>query len=152
MSITADIVTRRPYGHSCNYLDESGFNKKWKDAVLGTVASRLLFRQFPLLNVLTALPLSLLVKLNPGIADMKQLFRQLSIQKVNTDTSRKNDSKTIFDGVNNPDIPPDQRTSDHLLHEGRKMLIAGTEMTANALTTSLCYLVLPEYQAALSNL
>lgn len=155
-AMTADVITRHGWGQSGNYLEHGSFNKQWKDAVIGTMGSRVLFRHFPfMLNILTAMPLSLLLWIDLGVADIlkiEDLVRRLSIENVNRGATRKQESKTIFDALNDPDLPPDQRTAEHLVDEGHILLLAGTETTAKALTTGLCYLLLPENKNVLMTL
>lgn len=74
------------------------------------------------------------------------------LENVNRGATRKQESKTIFDALNDPDLPPDQRTAEHLVDEGHILLLAGTETTAKALTTGLCYLLLPENKNVLMTL
>ncbi|CAI7582100.1 unnamed protein product [Penicillium crustosum] len=147
-AMTADVITRHAWGQSGNYLDHGNFNKQWKDAVAGTMASRVLFRHFPyMLHILMAVPLPILLKLDPGVADILKiegLVRRLSVENVNRGIVEKQEGKTIFDALNNVSVPPEQRTAKHLIDEGHILLLAGTETTAKALSTCLCYLLLAE--------
>ncbi|KAJ5771747.1 hypothetical protein N7520_002276 [Penicillium odoratum] len=154
-AVTADIITQHAYGQSCNHLEDPDFNKKWKDAVLETMGSRVSIKHFPiLLSFLRVIPLGIMLLINSGIAEIlriEALIRKLSHQKIqNSKVGPKEGKMTIFDAMNDEIVPAEQRTPEYLVDEGHILLLAGTETTAKTLTTCMFYLL--ETPSALSKL
>ena len=99
------------------------------------------FRFFPLLSIITrAMPRWFLSRLKPesaSVLDMQDLVTQQSTsEKKLTTTSRK----TIFDGLNDPSVPLEERTPRRLEDEGLVVLLAGSETTARVLTLAAFYI------------
>lgn len=144
-ALTADTITQHTYGESIGHLDWPDFNVGWKNSVRDTMGSRVLMKHFPLLLLLLrAMPTGILSQLNSGIAQISKiegLIKELSKRSINQDGESPKRNKTILDALTDPSLPPEQRTSEFLTDEGHILLLAGTETTANALTTALVYLL-----------
>jgi cytochrome P450 len=144
-ALTADTITEHTYGESIGHLDRPDFNIGWKNSVRDTMGSRVLMKHFPLLLfLLRAMPTGILSRLNSGIAEISKieaLIKELSKRSIKRGKESLKRNKTILDALTDPSLPPEQRTSEFLTDEGHILLLAGTETTANALTTALVYLL-----------
>lgn len=145
-ALTMDIITHYSYGASYNYLDEDDFKISWKNAVLDASANGALLRHFPsVFTISKRIPPWLLKKLDPQAAvllEIQQMVRKQSIESLENRASKKESSQnTVFDALNDPSLPPEERTLDRLQDEGQILLGAGSETTAKTLTTITFHLL-----------
>lgn len=143
-ALTMDIITRYSYGESYNYLDEDDFKISWKNAVLDASANGAMMRHFPfMLTVSKSIPPWLLKKLDPQIAvllEIQHMVRKQSMESLES-RSGKTSQDTVFDALNDPSLPPEERTIDRFQDEGQILLAAGSETTAKTLTTITFHLL-----------
>ncbi|KAK4862118.1 hypothetical protein LT330_003256 [Penicillium expansum] len=143
-AMTGDIITKYAYGKDFGYLEADDYKAKWNAAVKGSLKAGMFFRHFPLLDFFKVLPPRLAQALNPGIEEL--LFVEGLVRKqVQTllliPTNEVKSERTIYDALLDPAVPAEEKTVDRLTDQGHLLLVAGTETTANALTTIAFHLL-----------
>ena len=140
-AFTADLISQYSWGVSSGFLDDENFNNSFRQAVNEMAPFGHINRFFPILGIIArAMPRWLLSRLKPkatSVLDMQDTVAQKSSsQKKLTKTSRK----TVFDGLSDPSLPPEERTPCRLEDEALAVLLAGTETTARVLTLAVFYI------------
>ena len=138
---TADLISEYSWGVSSGFLDNENFNNSFLPAVNEMSNFVHIYRFFPILGtIVRGMPRWLLSRLQPGatsILDMQDMVaQQATAEKKPAKTSRK----TIFDGLSDPSVPPEERLPRRLEDEGLIVILAGTENTARVLATAAFYL------------
>ncbi len=140
-AFTADLISQYSWGVSSGFLDDENFNNSFLQAAHELAPLLHVYKFFPILGTMAkAMPRRLISRLIPkatSLLDMQNtVTQQFSSQKKPTKTSRK----TIFDGLNDPSVPPNERTPRRLEDEGTIVLLGGTETTARVLALAAFYI------------
>ena len=140
-AFTADLISQYSWGVCSDFLDDKNFNNKFRQATNEMALLVHVFRFFPLLSTITrAMPRWFLSRLKPesaSVLDMQDLVTQQSTSKKKLNTTSR---KTIFDCLNDPSVPLEERTPRRLEDEGLVVLLAGSETTARVLTLAAFYI------------
>ena len=142
-AMTGDIITKYAYGKDFGYLEDNDYKAKWKAAVSGSLKTGVLFRHCPFLDLYKFLPSTLVQVVSPGIGEIlfiEDLIRKQVERLLSTTKDAKAES-TIFDALLDPAVPAEEKTADRLTDQGHMLLVAGTETTANTLTTIAFHLL-----------
>ncbi|KIX97334.1 uncharacterized protein Z520_06786 [Fonsecaea multimorphosa CBS 102226] len=146
--LTMDIITDYSFSNCYNCLDEPDFAPVWVQAVDSLSVQSHVNKQFPwMLSVMGLLPLWLIEKLNPHI--MRMINFQISLTQqvlqimADKDAANKNQSHpTIFhELIHTTELPPEEKTLQHLVEEGQSVVGAGIVTTSHYLNTT-CYHIL----------
>ena len=140
-AFTADLISQYSWGVSSGFLEDENFRNDFRQAANEMAAFMHVYLFFPILSTIAKnMPRWLLSRIKPNatsVLDMQATVAQQSTsQRKPTPTSRK----TIFDGLSDPSVPPEERTPSRLEDEGLIVLLAGTETTARALATAAFYI------------
>ncbi|KAE8153238.1 cytochrome P450 [Aspergillus avenaceus] len=137
--LTADLVSHYTYGESMGVLDSKDMKNDFRDAIrsLGSICH--LTRFFAIFHGLIDGAPALLEWIQPtskGLLDTRRKVEKKAMHRLN-ETKGKNtkSTKTIFDYICDPAIPPEERSLARVKDEAFIFLLAGTESTARVLTT-----------------
>jgi cytochrome P450 len=145
MALTMDIMSEYCFGKSCDYLQEPDFKREWNELIellTETVGTR---RAFPWMTpLLQAMPVGPLLKLMPSweflVNWQKDLKRQA--EAIISDADKKRPESIFSTLLENPDVPPEEKTLRRLTDEGEVLLAAGSETSARTLAYTTCYILL----------
>jgi len=149
-ALTADVITHYCYGWARGYLDDEDSSKSndLVDAVNGLMTMFHVNRFFPfLIKYLLALPLALVRRIQPCMADLfdtKARLRQQAKETLEKRSSmhiKAGPGGNIFDALTGPEVPEIEKSLDRLEDEGALLLGAGTETTARALAVSMFHVM-----------
>lgn len=143
MALTMDIICQYAFAKDDNMLAKPDFNIAWKEMLIGAFEGGALLRQFPWMFTMTnAVPDRMMGFLMPSMSlmvDWKAGVRRRVTQILNRTESVSH--RTIFHDLRDSHLPPHEKTLDRLCDEGQIITGAGSETTANTLTTILFYLL-----------
>lgn len=165
-ALTLDVISEYCYGDCYDCLQDPAFAPEWKRAMQGGFDATNVTKHFIwLLRLVNSLPAWLAVKMNPDIAVFVQSKARMSAQartifaeqqqqqkqqqragpsKDDNETGEKVSQprpKTIFHGIMQADLPPEEKTADRLADEAFVLLVAGAETTARTLCVIMCHLL-----------
>lgn len=109
-------------------------------------------KQFPImLQILDSLPRSMVTKMNPDMAVFLNAKDDVSKQAIDIMQDRDNEkqsnaasdekARTIFHGILQTKLPPQEKTVERLVDEAFVLIVAGAETTAKVLTVTLTQLI-----------
>ncbi|KAB8231208.1 cytochrome P450 [Aspergillus alliaceus] len=145
-ALTSDIITHYCYGTSWGYLDDEDMRSDVRQVANDITRLVHVNRAFPsLANMARKLPLWVLYLIQPGrsaVLDLQTVIYEQSKQTLHgekydighSDANGKH--TTIYDQLNDPRIPAEERTLQRLQDEGLLLLAAGTETTARGLAVA----------------
>ncbi|RAL15168.1 cytochrome P450 [Aspergillus homomorphus CBS 101889] len=150
-SLSADIITHYAYGSDCGFLDNPSESNLILKGAHEIIQACHVHRFFPqVLTVLQVVPPWILRRVRPnlsGIFDMQDRITQQSndslrqVAKHEALASDYRPRRTIFDAINDPALPPQERTLQRLREEAFTVLGAATETTEGALTIAMFHLL-----------
>ncbi|KAK0112469.1 hypothetical protein ONS96_001706 [Cadophora gregata f. sp. sojae] len=148
-AVTSDIISDYCFGESYNNLDKEDFNERFFSAFRESVKGYHFACWNPwLVPTMRALPQSLVVILMPQVdvflSMVKDLINTINIIKEETKNDKPNDNigTTIFHGLlHNPNLSAADKTDDRLIDEGRVLIGAGTDTSANTLAAITYHLL-----------
>lgn len=148
-ALTSDIIGEYCFGGGENYIEAPGFNAMVLDATDALTENMHVTVQLQWLpKLMDKLPDKLVeAMVGPGLAKFNDLKRHC-ISKIketmkNLGDFRDVEYRTIFhDLLENPSLPPEDKTVDRLWQEAQLLLSAGTVTTATAIGSALVYLLL----------
>ncbi len=158
-AFTADLISQYSWGVSSRFLDDENFNNNVRRAGNSLASILHFYKFFPILiPIARAMPRWLISRLNPiatALLDMqntvsqqfdshhqkkKKLKPEPEPESESESEPDKTSRKTLFDGLSDPTVPPEERTPRRLEDEGLIVLLAGTESTARALALAAFYI------------
>ena len=108
-----------------------------------------LIKQMPwILSLMTSLPDSWTVKMDPNMASYVKLQRDVQRQVaevqsgIDTSSAKDRSHPTIFQEILQSNLPPKEKTTARLAQDGQVTVVAGTLTTAWVLTVSVVHLLL----------
>ncbi|GMF72245.1 unnamed protein product [Aspergillus oryzae] len=143
-ALTADIVTTYFYGQNFDYLGNEGFKFQVRDAILGLIQFYHFTRFFPwIANTIKKLPIPIMRLIHPGAAYLVSSQEEIKDSiRASLDKGNKADAKSVIvQALEDPTIPPQERTLDRLGDEGTTIIFAGTETTARALSVGMFHIL-----------
>ncbi|KAJ1712536.1 cytochrome P450 [Aspergillus flavus] len=143
-ALTADIVTTYFYGQNFDYLGNEGFKFQVRDAILGLIQFYHFTRFFPwIANTIKKLPIPIMRLIHPGAAYLVSSQEEIKDSiRASLDKGNKADAKSVIvQALEDPTIPPQERTLGRLGDEGTTIIFAGTETTARALSVGMFHIL-----------
>ncbi|RHZ61391.1 hypothetical protein CDV55_104001 [Aspergillus turcosus] len=143
-ALTADIVTKYFYGKSFDYLGNEGFRFQVRDAILGLIQFYHFTRFFPwVADTIKRLPIPIMRLIHPGASYLVSSQQEIkdSIRASLDKGSKESAKAVIVQALEDPTIPPQERTLDRLGDEGTTIIFAGTETTARALSVGMFHIL-----------
>ncbi|KIW89319.1 uncharacterized protein Z519_10173 [Cladophialophora bantiana CBS 173.52] len=147
-ALTMDVITDYAFANCYNCLDEPDFAPVWPEAVDSVSEQSHVNKQFPwLLPVMKLVPLWLVERINPHIMRLINfqigLTQQVAEIMKDKDTSNKNQSHpTIFhELIHTRELPPEEKTLEHLVDEGQSVVAAGQVTTTHYLNTTAYHIL-----------
>ncbi|KAH8424441.1 cytochrome P450 [Aspergillus melleus] len=145
-ALTSDIITHYCYGRSWGYLTDKNFDSHIRDVVNDAatyVHVNRFFSWFP--NILRLIPAQLMCFVQPGKAVVFDIQKAIYKHSLETGTEALKDTEKLhqgnmFDRLNDPSVPAEERTLPRLQDEGMTLLTAGTETTSRAITVAAYHL------------
>lgn len=142
-ALTGDVICHYTYGESAGYLEKENFENEFRDAVTAASVFGHFTRFFPVLvSMLGSMP-SVILWLQPkykGFFNMERKLNQQSLAALQNTSNEKDSTRTIFNALSDPSLPPKERTLERLRNEAMAVMGAGTETTARVLTMGSFYL------------
>ncbi len=140
-AFAADLISQYSCGVSSGFLDDENFNNNFRQASNEITTFLHVYRFFPILCTISrAMPRWLISKLKPNAASILDIRDTVIKQSTSEKKTPKGSRKTIFDGLSDPSVPPNERTPRRLEYEGLTVLLGGSETTARALALAAFYI------------
>ncbi|KAF2835994.1 cytochrome P450 [Patellaria atrata CBS 101060] len=134
---TCDVITGYSFGKSTNYLKQQDFNIAFFSAVdaMFALAWPLTYIWWlgPLLN---STPPLIMGYVNPGFKSLRgmQVEWIKQIEDIRTSPDLKSNNSTIFHGVLNSKLPPEEKSPSRLYQDAQQLVFAGQDTTAYTLS------------------
>ncbi|KAH8658663.1 cytochrome P450 [Tricladium varicosporioides] len=153
MCFTTDVITSFALSHSWNFLDAKDFNPWWWETTQNTAAMTKWTKQFPwIFPIMQSLPDFIVAAMNPSlilVLNMQRKIKQLAIDTMPAKTKSKTEQanfpdgapRTIFQEILKSNLPPEEKTIDHLWQAGQNVIGAGADTVALVLTLTTYYLL-----------
>lgn len=145
-AMTADLITNYFFGYHYDYLSNPHFENPVREGTRGVSEMFHWMRFAPWLTpVIRALPLFVVRRIQPAMADLVELRR--SIEKTITGILQAKGAgvptpnSALIEALDDERIPPKERMLPRLADEGQVLLFAGTENSARALSVGFFYLL-----------
>ncbi|KAK3174712.1 hypothetical protein OEA41_001958 [Lepraria neglecta] len=143
-----DVVSQYSFGHDNDLLRDpiraASLRANLSELLLGVKINQ----HFPwIVETLELLPMALAKHIMPpGVLDMKAFSARISedIEQVLHDSNdvKRGEKRSIFYELrDNPNLPPSEKSSLRLEHEGTLLVMAGTESTAKSLAITHFHLI-----------
>lgn len=151
-AVTLDVITEYCFDACYNCIEDPDLGK-WKRLMSGIFEGAPLGKTFPrMMALMQSLPRPVATTLNP---DLSALFESLDLihkqareiyeaekGAVDSKTPQTEErAKTIFHGIMDSSLPPEEKTIDRLADEAFVVIVAGGETTARVLTVIFSYLL-----------
>ncbi|KAF4547082.1 Chitin synthase D-like protein [Elsinoe fawcettii] len=146
-----DTVCEHSFGQTWDCLQTADFGAQWKDILSILLCSLPILKHIPwLLQYLDVLIGTRWDALNPnfgaytGVRKLitSQLRRLIANKQSRQDKSQSDyQSSTVFDAVLQSDLPDQEKTESRVSDEAFALVIAGSEITASALTNLIYHLL-----------
>lgn len=149
-ALAADVIYAQFFGAHLDYLSDPGLSVPWRDAFIGLAAGFHTSRFIPhLLRMLKKLPpscLKLFLRLLNGplvvpLFELQQNTRHTVERLAENNLDSPASQCVIVEALQNPDIPPHERTIERLVDDGIIFGFAGTETLGRALAIGSFYLL-----------
>jgi cytochrome P450 len=152
-ALTTDIISHYAYGESFGFLDngQQAFRNDYLRNISSFMKAAPYLMHYPILKqIMMVVPDRILAYLNGGMASMIEIINTSKRYARSTLTSRATAKElkdtrlrpsTIFQALNDPDIPAKERSFERLTDEGVLIVVAGLETTARFLTNITCHLL-----------
>jgi cytochrome P450 len=144
-AFTTDVITYYSYGKSWNYLEHVNYQREIREAISEMSDTVHINRFFPWLpRLLRRLPKRVTRWMKPGVFGVFEriaiIANQSAISHERNNADLKDLDRTIFNALNDPSVPAEERTIIRLQDEGLLVLAAGTETITNALALAAFHL------------
>jgi cytochrome P450 len=138
-AMTTDIITTYSYPHCFDMLDDPELCPAWRSTFEAGLENYHIMKHYTIMwTLIRILPSKILHMLQPNLEllaniekrneeQIKEIMRTFSEKNVETD------NPTIFHELLSSDLPPQEKSYTRLLDEGKMVMAAGVETTANAL-------------------
>lgn len=137
---TLDVISEYCYDQSYNCLEEPNFAPQWK-RLMKKLFEAVPMRNFPVVvTVMESLPPAIIKRLLPDINMFMEARESVSKQSKSVREELKDDGakepdtyekpQTILDGIMHSNLPPEEKTVEHLTDEAFVLVVAGGETTA----------------------
>lgn len=143
-ALTADVVTCYFYGAHFDYLRNAGFKFAMRNAILGLIGLYHWTRFLPAVaSIVKKLPIPILRLIQPDAAALISSQKKIGkeIQDSLSDEASTKSKAVIVKALQDPSIPPEEKSIDRLVDEGTTIIFAGTETTARALSVAIFHLL-----------
>ncbi|KAF2164366.1 hypothetical protein M409DRAFT_25245 [Zasmidium cellare ATCC 36951] len=151
-ALTLDVITEYCYDKCQNCLDEEDFAPRWKALMMQLFESTPVAKHFPIVaQTLASLPRFVVKYLNPGfvpffeaqdlIQDQARQIWLAEQKNPSKPTSEDERPKTIFHGILNSNLPPQEKSMQRMADEAFVLIVAGGETTARVATVILANLL-----------
>jgi cytochrome P450 len=143
-ALTADIISEYCYGLRVNYLDDKGFNNDLHKATKSLSKLSHIMHFIPCDFLIKSIPdwvLSLISPSMKAVLDAKESVRAKSKSILCNQKTQNLDKRTIFYALNEPGLPPQQRSLEHLVDQGSQLMGAGVETTGSTLKFIMFHLL-----------
>ncbi|KAG6010707.1 hypothetical protein E4U43_008547 [Claviceps pusilla] len=148
-ALANDIITEYTFGEDHHCLDEDDFREGFKDTMMKAVETGSILRHFPWMwTLMDALPQWLLARLSSMLAavmNWELLARRRLLAAIEAHRQGKQGSENnVFSNLLSSDLPPQEKSFQRLLDEGKSLMGAGSETVAWALILMMWHLVRDE--------
>ncbi|KIW64479.1 hypothetical protein PV04_09408 [Phialophora macrospora] len=147
--LTMDVVTEYAFANCYNCLDEPDFAPQWVEAVDSLSVQSHVNKQFPwLLPMMRPIPLWLVERMNPHIMRMinfqislAQQVSQIMADKEGASTKSQSHPTIFHELIHTSELPPEEKTLQHLVEEGQSVVGAGIVTTSHYLNTTAFHIL-----------
>ncbi|PLB53537.1 cytochrome P450 [Aspergillus steynii IBT 23096] len=145
-ALTSDIITHYCYGRSWGYLETKNFHSDVREVLKDVTGFVHINRCFPwFTGLMRMVPERLMRFMQPGkrvMFDIQRAIYQHALEEGTEPLTKgeKPQRANMFEQLNDPSLPAEERTLQRLQEEGITLLSAGTETTARALTVATYHL------------
>ncbi|KAH8732199.1 putative P450 monooxygenase [Phaeosphaeriaceae sp. PMI808] len=146
-AMTTDIITEYSFGISYDFLKAHEFSPGWVPLLKGASENSLLVKQMPwLLKIMKRVPLALLAKIKPEMADVVRFQNGIAkrLQEVMSSSFKPNSddvNPTIFHDILGSSLPASELTPERLQGEGETIVAAGSLTTAHYLASTIYHII-----------
>nr|OQO26112.1 hypothetical protein B0A51_04506 [Rachicladosporium sp. CCFEE 5018] len=148
VAMTTDTMTEFCFNQCYDYLDRPDFSPEYAKLLITTAESSNLFRYCPfVIEWLMAAPPWFVEKLDPSLAPVltmksDQLARIELVKQSQGRGEKEPKNRTIFhDLIESEDLPPEERSTKHLVEAGQILVVAGSVTTVHFLKSILYFIV-----------
>ncbi|KAK6440868.1 hypothetical protein LTR95_002910 [Oleoguttula sp. CCFEE 5521] len=148
VAMTTDIMTEFCFNQCYDYLGKPDFAPEYSKLLITTAESSNLFRYCPfVIEWLMAAPPWFVEKLDPSLAPVltmksDQLARIELVKQSLSRGEKEPKNRTIFhDLIESEELPPAERTTQHLVQAGQILVVAGSVTTVHFLKSILYFIV-----------
>lgn len=143
-ALTADIISEYCYGFSVNYLDDESFRNDIQEASTSLISLSHIMHFMPFKPLVRLVPDWLVAKISPSARTFlgtKDLVRETSESVLRGAEMPEDEKNTVFDALNDPAQPPEERSLERMVDEGLELMIAGVDTTASTLKLIMFHLI-----------
>jgi cytochrome P450 len=149
IALTADVITEYCYGYNQDHLGSPDFSKDLKDIMITLFQGLQVRRQVPLLMyVMVELPADWLLKMIiPSLGAMidfqNYLEREVKrvVKRKKTDAKAEEKESILTTLLDNPDLPPQEKTVPRMKDEAFVLIAAGAETTGKTLAETTFHIL-----------
>ncbi|KAF1948662.1 putative cytochrome P450 [Byssothecium circinans] len=143
LALTMDVIETYSFGVSSNLLDLPEFSPEWRDTITAVMSKTALMNHFGWIpKIVKMIPQSVLEKQEPAIAKMNGNLVQSTADLKEHELKSTKRYRTIFEEIrNDPDLPPQEKTTDRLTDEATILVIAASETPAKSLSLIIFHLL-----------
>ncbi|KID94532.1 Cytochrome P450, partial [Metarhizium majus ARSEF 297] len=145
-ALANDIITEYSFGEGYDCLGKDDFQEGFKGVLLTAVEAGAFIRQFPwVVGVVKAVPLPVLRRVSAALASLLQ-WEAIVNKRVETLVAAARAGKppadgSVFSTLLRGDLPPEEKSFQRLMDEGKSLMGAGSETTSWTLTLLMWYVM-----------
>ena len=146
--MTADVIGQYAFAKPYGLLDDPDFSPHWHELMQDVSQNSHILKQFGfLLPMMQSLPDWLVKIVQPQMLQLidfqKGFRRQILEVKASIARGEKPEGQTtiFYDVLTNPDVRPEEKTTDHMQDEAQTIIGAGTVTTAHILAITTFHII-----------
>jgi Cytochrome P450 len=145
MALSTDVITEYCFGDCTNYLRQKDFSVEWAEIMKYVFKLGAFWKLTPWIHrILRVTPIFIMNLMSPKASSLlhwQRIARKRASSCIEKYHRGEKAKRTIFQGLLDSDLPPEEKTTDRLSDEAQTMLLAGSETLSSALSCTTFFVL-----------
>jgi Cytochrome P450 len=146
MALSADVISEFCFGECLDYLQREDFAFEWAEIMKYSFRLAAFFKPTPWVHpIFKVTPVFLMDLISPKVAALlrwqKMARKKASYSIEKHRLGEKGKRRTVFQGLLESDLPPEEKSLDRISDEAQIMLSGGSETLSSALSSTTFFIL-----------